>query len=158
MASEQSQSSEQPNTSRRTGTRKGKGANSKGATNAQELMQLKETSPGEKVFPDAFGVDKLRIRIKQRASDKIKGSFLPFTIGKHHCTVMFEDKEYGQFCYEIIGEVTLPAVFTEHKFTVATEGPQVSPSTKMCYIIDTSILLNRTSLIINFAVSACAHS
>ncbi|GMH42128.1 hypothetical protein BSKO_10047 [Bryopsis sp. KO-2023] len=78
----------------------------------------------EKVFPDSFGVDKSRLRIKHNGSDKLKGSFLPFTTGSHYCTVIFEDKEYGEFCYELVGEVTLPAVFSEHRFTVETDGSQ----------------------------------
>jgi hypothetical protein len=41
------------------------------------------------VYPDAFGVERMRLRLKRGASDKLKGAFLPFTLAAHHCTIMF---------------------------------------------------------------------
>lgn len=113
----------------------GTGKSSETPKQGNSKQQIEDVQPGvanasqsplkEKVFPDAFGLDKLRLRLKENGSEKLKGSFLPFTSSTHYCTVVFEDKEYGQFVYEMVGEVTLPAVFSEHRFTVGIEKNQV---------------------------------
>lgn len=34
--------------------------------------------------------------------------FLPFTMGLHHCCIVFEDSECGSFMYEMTGDGRLP--------------------------------------------------
>lgn len=94
-------------------------------THAKSLTETIGCPKEGKIFPDSFGLDKIRIRVKQKGSEKLKGSFLPFTMVLHSCKVIFEDKEYGRFCYEFVGEVTLPPVFAEHQFNVPVDGSQV---------------------------------
>lgn len=93
-----------------------------------------ECSKEGKIFPDSFGIDKIRVRVKQKASEKLKGSFLPFVMGPHSCKVIFEDKDYGRFCYEFVGEVTLPPVFAEYRFNVAIDGSQVRTPTIQIFL------------------------
>ncbi|KXZ50888.1 hypothetical protein GPECTOR_14g137 [Gonium pectorale] len=77
-----------------------------------------------RAWPDAFGLDRNRLRLKQNASERIKGFFLPFSMATAYCTVLFRDKEQGEFCYELVGETGLPAPLMELKGTVALETPQ----------------------------------
>ncbi|MEW5300161.1 MAG: hypothetical protein WDW36_003110 [Sanguina aurantia] len=76
-----------------------------------------------KVWPDAFGLDRLRLRLKQGASEKVRGFFLPFTLGSHFCTVLLRDKDQGEFAYELVGSSTLPGPLIEAKGSVALELP-----------------------------------
>lgn len=68
-----------------------------------------------RVWPDAFGLDRNRLRLKQNASERIKGFFLPFSMTTAYCTVLFRDKDQGEFCYELVGEPGLPAPIMEVK-------------------------------------------
>ena len=68
-------------------------------------------------------MDRNRLRLKQGGSDKLRGFFLPFTMGTHYCTVIFKDKDLGQFCYEVVAEAMLPAPQLEAKGVVPLEGP-----------------------------------
>lgn len=77
------------------------------------------------VFPEAFGVDRHRLRLRAGASEKLKASFLPFKLGEHRATVMFADLDCGEFCYELVGDVGMPAIFLDHKATVGLDGVQV---------------------------------
>ncbi|KAG2493472.1 hypothetical protein HYH03_008289 [Edaphochlamys debaryana] len=77
-----------------------------------------------KVWPDAFGLDRNRLRLKQNASERIKGFFLPFSMATAYCTVLFRDKEQGEFCYELVGEPGLPAPIMEVKGNVPLEASQ----------------------------------
>jgi hypothetical protein len=43
-----------------------------------------------KMFPAAFGLDRLRVRLKGGASEKMRASFLPFTLGTHYCTLLLK--------------------------------------------------------------------
>ncbi|GFR48568.1 hypothetical protein Agub_g10470, partial [Astrephomene gubernaculifera] len=78
---------------------------------------------GTRVWPDAFGLDRNRLRLKQNASERIKGFFLPFSMSTAYCTVLFRDKEQGEFCYELVGEPGLPAPIMEVKGAVPLEAP-----------------------------------
>lgn len=71
-----------------------------------------------RVWPHAFGLDRNRLRLKQNASERIKGFFLPFAMGTAYCTVLFRDKDQGEFCYELVGEPGLPAPIMEVKVRV----------------------------------------
>ena len=71
--------------------------------------------PKPKVWPDAFGVDRTRVRLKQGQTEKLKGFFLPFTMTSHYATVVFKDKEQGEFVYEMVGEAGLPPPCMEQK-------------------------------------------
>ncbi|PNW70067.1 hypothetical protein CHLRE_17g704300v5 [Chlamydomonas reinhardtii] len=77
-----------------------------------------------RVWPDAFGLDRNRLRLKQNASERIKGFFLPFSMTTAYCTVLFRDKDQGEFCYELVGEPGLPAPIMEVKGNVPLEAPQ----------------------------------
>lgn len=75
------------------------------------------------LYPNAFGLDKPRLRIKQGGSDKVRAFYLPFTMDTHHCTVVFKDKDQGEFVYELVGATSLPAPLLEAKGVVPLEGP-----------------------------------
>ena len=81
--------------------------------------------PKPQLYPNALGVDRPRLRLKQGGSDKLRGFFLPFTMGTHHCTVIFRDKDLGQFVYELVAEAGLPAPMLQAKGVVPLEGPYV---------------------------------
>lgn len=97
-----------------------------GATSAAAGGAGPDGAPLVKMYPDSYGMDKYRLRLRQGASDKIKLSFLPFTMGTHTATLVFKDAACGEFCYEVVGDVSLPAPALEHKALVSNaSGPQV---------------------------------
>lgn len=51
-----------------------------------------------RVWPDAFGLDRARLRLKQNASEKVKGFFLPFAMAPSYATVVLRDKEQVRAC------------------------------------------------------------
>lgn len=75
------------------------------------------------MWPDAFGLDRFRLRLKQGASEKVRGFFLPFTLGSHFCTLVLKDKDQGEFVYELVGSSTVPGPLIEAKGCVALELP-----------------------------------
>ena len=77
------------------------------------------------IYPNALGVDRARMRLKQGGSDKLRGFFLPFTMGTHYCTLVFKDPALGQFVYELVADASLPAPQLETKGVVPLEGPHV---------------------------------
>lgn len=77
-----------------------------------------------RIHPHAFGLDKARVRLKRNAEDKLKGLYLPFTLATSFCTVVFEDADQGSFCYELVGEATLPSVFSDTRLSVDVTGLQ----------------------------------
>jgi hypothetical protein len=86
-------------------------------------QRLRCVQADEKVFPDAFGIGKTSIRLKQNAEEKIRAFFLPFTMQAHTCTVTFTDKAQGSFCYELAGSVLLPSMLAEHQLTMDINNP-----------------------------------
>lgn len=64
------------------------------------------------------------MRLKPNSDEIIKAVFLPFSMDTQHCTIVFEDKEQGSFCYELQGDVTMPNIFAEQHLIVNNEGPQ----------------------------------
>ncbi len=72
-----------------------------------------------KVFPKPFGIDRQRIRIKANAEETLKGAFLPFTLGQHTCSIIFEDASCGKFVYEVTGDTSLPQPFNKFRFQVS---------------------------------------
>jgi len=101
------------------------------------------------VFPEAFGLDRHRIRLRAGATEKLRLSFLPFHLPPAHLPpgaeqpqaagllapapkstidslLVLSDSECGEFTYAICGEVLPPAIFMEHKVKVGVEGTQVS--------------------------------
>lgn len=79
----------------------------------------KEAAKG-KVFPKPFGVDRQRIRIKANGEEVLKGAFLPFTLGQHTCSIIFEDVSCGKFVYEVAGDTCLPQPFNKFRFQVSS--------------------------------------
>lgn len=77
------------------------------------------TASKHKMFPKPFGIDRQRIRIKANAEETLKGAFLPFTLGQHTCSIVFEDVSCGKFVYEITGDTSLPQPFNKFKFQVS---------------------------------------
>lgn len=75
--------------------------------------------PTGRLFPKPFGIDRHRVRIKANAEEVLKGSFLPFTLGQHTCSIVFEDVACGKFVYEITGDTSLPVPFNKYKFQVS---------------------------------------
>ena len=73
-----------------------------------------------KMFPKPFGIDRQRVRIKASAEEILKGAFLPFTLGQHTCSIVFEDASCGKFVYEITGDTNLPQPFNKFKFQVSS--------------------------------------
>jgi hypothetical protein len=102
------------------------------------------------LFPEAFGLERHRLRLRAGASEKLKLSFLPFQmppLQQHpagsdakaaaaaaaapkaltRSLLVLSDSDCGEFAYELCGEVLLPAPFLEHKATVGLQGQQVGP-------------------------------
>lgn len=95
------------------------------------------------LFPQPFGLDRHRLRLRAGASEKLKLSFLPFQLpalqqsepaapgklpvlkGLTHSLLVLSDSECGDFAYGLCGEVMLPVPFLEHKATVGLDGSQV---------------------------------
>eukprot|EP00775_Hariotina_reticulata_P012144 gene12144-12282_t len=108
----------------------------------QQGMQLMAST----VFPDAFGLDRHRLRLRAGATERLRLSFLPFHLPPAHIPpgaeqlqagqvaavlkstidslLVLSDSECGEFAYAISGEVLPPAVFMEHKVKVGIDGPQ----------------------------------
>lgn len=106
-----------------------------------------------KIFPEAFGLDRHRLRLKAGASEKLKLSFLPFimpvriapaasaTKGRKQgrtsastepqapaalrSLLVLKDESCGEFTYELLGEVDQPATFLKHEAKVGLDGVQV---------------------------------
>lgn len=57
--------------------------------------------------------------MQANAEEMLHASFLPFTLGEHVCTIVFEDSACGKFVYEITGDTSLPAAFNKFKFQVS---------------------------------------
>ncbi len=93
----------------------------KSSSGANEVTAERPKPP--QIYPNSLAVDRPRFRLKQGGSDKLRGFFLPFTMGTHHLTLVFKDRELGEFVYEVVGEATLPAPLLEAKGTVPLEGP-----------------------------------
>jgi hypothetical protein len=106
------------------------------------------------VFPEPFGLDRHRLRLKSGASEKLKLSFLPFVMpavaapatlpskgrksGKGsgaethvqdpprvRSLLVLKDSDCGEFTYELVGEVGQPATFLQHETKVGLDGQQV---------------------------------
>lgn len=80
--------------------------------------------PSAAQHPDPFGVDRQRLRLRAGTTEKIKGSYLPFTPGTHRALLSFADAECGEFCYELCGAADLPAAFLDQKALIPLEGLQ----------------------------------
>lgn len=112
------------------------------------------------VFPEPFGLDRHRLRLKSGASEKLKLSFLPFVMpaaaalatspskGRKSSKVsgadnnlqepprarsllVLKDSDCGEFTYELIGEVGQPATFLQHETKVGLDGQQVGIDASM---------------------------
>ncbi|GLI64998.1 hypothetical protein VaNZ11_008424 [Volvox africanus] len=105
--------------SRAVGKRSGRKAQQFETPTAEEIA-----AKWGRLWPDAFGLDRNRLRLKQNASERIKGFFLPFSMTTAYCTVLFRDKDQGEFCYELVGEPGLPSPIMEVKGNVPLESPQ----------------------------------
>lgn len=118
---------QQPPAGGKKGTQPAKSAaNGSGPKGQQQAGGAAGAASKAPVFADPFGIDRPRIRLRAGAGDKLKGFFLPFTLGTARATLVFKDAECGEFCYELEGTAGQPAVFLEHKAVVAQgEGTQV---------------------------------
>jgi hypothetical protein len=76
-------------------------------------------------FPDPFGVDRTRLRLRAGATEKVRGSYLPFTLGTHTASLVLKDPDCGEFCYELAGTALMPPPFLDHKAVVPLDGLQV---------------------------------
>ena len=76
-------------------------------------------SPTGRTWPKPFGIDRHRVHIKAHAEESLKGSFLPFVLGEHTCSIVFEDVNYGKFVYEVTGNTTLPQPVNKFIFQVS---------------------------------------
>ena len=98
------------------------------ACSVQSKKQKQDTKDASaaakhKMFPKPFGIDKQRVRIKASGEESLKGAFLPFTLGQHTCSIVFEDASCGKFVYEITGDTNLPQPFNKFKFQVSPGMP-----------------------------------
>lgn len=123
-----------------------------GATSMSRLpLQVREIS---KLLPEAFGLDRHRLRLKAGASEKLKLSFLPFVMpaapapaspakgrkaqaaaepqapAPMRSVLVLKDSDCGEFTYELFGEVGQPATFMQHETKVGLDGVQVSATMK----------------------------
>ena len=84
------------------------------------------SASSSKAFPKPFGIDRQRIRIKANAEETLKGAFLPFTLGQHTCSIVFEDMACGKFVYEMTGDTSLPQPFNKFKFQVSSHAQRLT--------------------------------
>lgn len=103
------------------------------------------------MLPQAFGLDRHRLRLKAGASEKLRLSFLPFympaaptpsaspTKGRKgkaaqqapesppvvRSLLVLKDSDCGEFTYELCGEVAQPGPFLQHDAKVGLDGGQV---------------------------------
>jgi len=93
--------------------------------------QLQSKVPDERYFPNPFGCERSRMKLKQGATDTVTVFFLPFTLGQEHthmhsCLLEFEDKDNGVFVYEVNGRVKLPNTSDVKKITCSmVQGPDI---------------------------------
>jgi hypothetical protein len=116
------------------------------------------------VFPEPFGLDRHRLRLKSGATEKLKLSFLPFVMpaaaapatspskgrkpGKGsgaennvqepprvRSLLVLKDSDCGEFTYELIGEVGQPATFLQHETKVGLDGQQVGIKASIVYTL-----------------------
>ena len=90
------------------GKGKGGGAKSKGGQRARAVEAALEAAAH---FPEPFGISRTKLRIKQGESATVQMAYLPFTLGTHTATVLFEEAKFGEFVYEVTGEAEMPAPF-----------------------------------------------
>ena len=69
---------------------------------------LNQGTQKQRAFPEAFGCDKQSVTLRSGESARLSLHFLPFVLEQHTCLVCFESEEYGEFVYEVRGEVELP--------------------------------------------------
>ncbi|QDZ22861.1 hypothetical protein HOP50_09g54090 [Chloropicon primus] len=72
------------------------------------ITVLNQSTPRQQKFPEAFGCDKSSVSLRSGESARLSLHFLPFVLENHSCLVCFESEEYGEFVYEVRGEVGLP--------------------------------------------------
>mmetsp|Transcript_4456 Transcript_4456/g.14438 ORF Transcript_4456/g.14438 Transcript_4456/m.14438 type:complete len:1214 (+) Transcript_4456:374-4015(+) len=84
--------------------------------------KIEELEPENRTFPDPFGCDRKTVRIKRGETGRIQIAFLPFYLGTHRLLILLEDKEFGQFAVEVVGEALLPAPQAPIKQTVECAG------------------------------------
>lgn len=58
--------------------------------------------------------------LQANAEETLHAAFLPFTLGEHVCSLVFEDSTCGRFVYEITGDTSLPIPFNKFKFQVSS--------------------------------------
>lgn len=69
--------------------------------------------------------------LQANAEETLHAAFLPFTLGEHVCSIVFEDSSCGKFVYEITGDTTLPIAFNKFKFQVSMQSADLYPYTCM---------------------------
>jgi hypothetical protein len=89
-------------------------------------------------FPDPFGCDRARMKLKFGQTDVLKVTYMPWTEGTTHCTVLLTSAQHGQFCYEITGEATPCDTFMKVEFQCDIDGPQVAMA---CTTIDVNCVM-----------------
>ena len=72
-------------------------------------------------FPPPFGSERSKMRLKHKESTLVNLHFLPFNYGQQRCLIIFEDKEYGKFSYEVVGDAALPEPTAPVKFSCGVE-------------------------------------
>eukprot|EP00873_Tetraselmis_striata_P026074 jgi/Tetstr1/446338/TSEL_033880.t1 len=85
----------------------------------------KEEAAVFKKFPDPFGCERTRMKLKFGQTDTLKIAYMPWTEGTSHCTVLLTSQAHGQFCYEITGEATPADTLMKVDFQVDIDGPQI---------------------------------
>lgn len=79
-----------------------------------------------KQFPQPFGTTCSKVRIKNGESARLVVAYLPFTLGTHTATVLFEEASFGEFAYEVIGVSDLPTpIGAPLKLTCDVKGPYI---------------------------------
>ncbi|KAK9836045.1 hypothetical protein WJX84_006212 [Apatococcus fuscideae] len=77
-----------------------------------------------RIFPEAFGTDRGRVRIKGKLEEPVRVSFLPFKLATHKACMILEDSICGKFVIELVAEVSLPKPSTRLSFQMTGEGSQ----------------------------------
>ena len=80
------------------------------------ITVLNQRTSKQQNFPEAFGCDRTSISLRSGESARLSLFFLPFVLESHSCLVCFESEEYGEFVYEVVGDVGLPDPLSSFKF------------------------------------------
>ena len=80
-------------------------------------------TPQAEHYPDAFGCERIRMRFREGATERLDLMFLPFVPGTHRCYVVLEDPKMGAFRVEVTAKALLPPPQQKIIQSIETHNP-----------------------------------